>query len=237
MNAEGLARKFVTNLKKHAKEETKSWWESYLKGEASFRGVKMADVRASMNSLWNEQDLHGQSPSELLLFSQTLMSKRYTEDKLGGVLLLSEKLLQQLTIAEVPMLAEPLENGSLADWNVVDWYGVKVVGPFITAGQDARERAKAISLWKDGCTIWKRRCSAIAFTRLAAKPDEHFKGFHELLMEICRTNVADPVRWSQTSVGWLLRELSRNHPDLVRRFLSEHPELSKEARRNALKYL
>jgi 3-methyladenine DNA glycosylase AlkD len=38
-------------------------------------------------------------------------------------------------------------------------------------------------------------------------------------------------------VGWLLRELSRRRPDLVTSFVDTHPDISREARSNALKHL
>jgi hypothetical protein len=68
---------------------------------------------------------------------------------------------------------------------------------------------------------------------LAPQP-EPVTGFDDLLLAVAAANVADPTRWSQTSVGWLLRELSHRNPDAVVGFVDDHGELSTEARRNAL---
>jgi 3-methyladenine DNA glycosylase AlkD len=46
--------------------------------------------------------------------------------------------------------------------------------------------------------------------------------------------VRDTERFSQTSVGWVLRELSRANPSAVTAFVEEHSdEMSAEARRMA----
>lgn len=85
-----------------------------------------------------------------------------------------------------------------------------------------------------GATLWQRRAAAVSFVNLAPEGERFFDGFTDLLLIVCHANVADPARFSQTSVGWLLRELSRAEPDRVRAFLDEHEgSMSREARRTA----
>ena len=134
-------------------------------------------------------------------------------------------------------LALPLRSGDVSDWNVCDWYCVKALGPFVVAGSDTEARARAIASWSHADGLWQRRAGAVAFVNHAASRPEIFDGFSALLLEVCETNASDGRRWSQTSVGWVLRELSRQEPEVVSEFLRTHPELSTEAVRNAGKYL
>jgi 3-methyladenine DNA glycosylase AlkD len=55
----------------------------------------------------------------------------------------------------------------------------------------------------------------------------------ELLLAACANNLVSSDRFAHTGPGWLLRELSRSHPDQVARFVDAHPELSGEAARMA----
>ncbi len=56
-----------------------------------------------------------------------------------------------------------------------------------------------------------------------------------MTIEVADANARDDERFMQTSVGWLLRELSKHRPQAVRNFVSEHEGLlSREARRMAL---
>ncbi len=73
-----------------------------------------------------------------------------------------------------------------------------------------------------------------AFVNLAARGDDLFEGFVDLLLDACTTNTRDPERFSQTSVGWLLRELSDAEPTRVFGFAYTHrQQMSKEAIRMA----
>lgn len=231
-----IVRAIQSDLEPLAEEKTRVWWEKYLKGEASFRGVKMAGVRQVVAAAWTRHDLAAESAESLIDLARALMAEPDTEDKLAGVLLLTEHAMDHLAIEHVDTLGEPLADGSLADWNSVDWYCVKALASFLVAGHDVRKRAQAIAAWRDAETLWQRRAAAVAFVPHAPKPPP-FKDFDALLLRVCRANVADPTRWSQTSVGWLLREMAHRVPDTVRAFVDEHPEMSTEARRNALKHL
>lgn len=221
-----------TELSLHADDATREWWTDYLKGEAAFRGVKMAVTRRVVRDLVRRHQLTG-APAEVVLdLAHACMARPHSEDKLGGVLLLAEHGLAVLELGHAEALARPLAVGDLADWNVCDWYCVKVLGPFVAAGDDVQPRAEAIAGWCRADTLWQRRAAAVAFVNLAPKPAP-FAGFADLLVEVGHANAADPTRWSQTSVGWLMRELSVEEPEVVRRFVDEHPHLSAEARKAA----
>ncbi len=226
-------------LDDEAEESTRDWWERYLKGAAEFRGVKMARIRSIVNGVVKRHDLAPQSDSDAVVeVALALMAERYTEDKLAGVLVLAEHTLPFLGASVIDQLARPLTDGSVHDWNVCDWYCVKVLGPLIISDDgDVEERARRIAAWTDSDALWQRRAGVVAFVNHAATEPELFDGFTELLLEACATNAGDDRRWSQTSVGWFLRELSRRDPAAVERFLDEHPELSTEAVKNARKYL
>ncbi len=158
----------------------------------------------------------------------TQFEQRHSEDKLAGVLMLSERLLQHLTTEHVTLLARPFEK-HITDWSTCDWYCVKVLGRFVEA-DDRETRASLIAEWRHAEPFWQRRAAAVTFVNLAPRGDAFFRGFTDLLLTVCATNVIDAERFSQTSVGWLLRELSKAEPERVRVFVDEHrTEMSKEA--------
>ncbi|HSG80436.1 MAG TPA: DNA alkylation repair protein [Acidimicrobiia bacterium] len=212
---------------------TREWWERYLKGAVPFVGVKMAGVRRIAASVMRDH-LASQPPRRRIDLALECFSLPRCEEKLVGVLLLAEHLLDDLALEDVPRLAGPLERGHVTDWNTCDWFGVKVLGPFVLAGDDAVARAGAVAGWRASDVLWLRRAAAVAFVNLAADGDGVVPGLVDLVLDVCEANVADPTRWSQTSVGWVLRELSAAAPDRVVGFVEAHPELSAEARRTAL---
>lgn len=231
-----LLEGFQTRLQSHATESTKVWWEKYLRGAASFRGVRMAAVRSELRAWYADHHLDSRTPRSQAGLGLALIRATETEDKLGGILLFQEILIpggEPRWDTLLPSFERLFEDGHLADWNAVDWFCVKVLGPLIE--RDGEPCGLAISDWRGGSTLWQRRASAVAFVNLA-KREELFPGMHELLLESCGVLVSSPERFSQTGAGWVLRELSRSAPETVLEFVSKNAgRMSREALRNAIK--
>ncbi|HEX2090218.1 MAG TPA: DNA alkylation repair protein [Actinomycetota bacterium] len=208
--------------------KTKLWWDRYLKGAIPFRGVPMAGIRQIVHEVWAERELDRLPLQERIEVALRQFEQRHAEDKLAGVLMLGELLLNDLTTEHVTDLARPFEK-HICDWGTCDWYCVKVLGRFVET-DDRRTRAQLIAEWRHAEPFWQRRAAAVAFVNLAPRGDAFFRGFTSLLLTVCAANVKDAARFSQTGVGWLLRELSRAEPERVRAFVDEHEaEMSKEA--------
>ena len=223
-------------LQSHANEATQAWWERYLRGTASFRGVRMADVRSELRGWYADHEFELWTPIAQAEIGLNLIRATETEDKLAGVLLFQEILIpkgEPRWDALLPSFESLFEDGHLADWNAVDWFCVKALGPLIE--RDGQPCGRAISEWRSGSTLWQRRASAVAFVN-HAKREELFPGMHDLLLKSCRALVANPERFSQTGAGWVLRELRRSAPEAVLEFVSENADrMSREALRNAIK--
>ena len=122
----------------------------------------------------------------------------------------------------MPRLARPFERGHIADWGTCDWYCVKVLGPFVERVAERRAAAQAVAGWRSAEPLWQRRAAAVAFVNLAPQGESFFPGFSGLLVSVCEANVRDSARFSQTSMCWLLRVLSRAGPGLVAEFVRRH---------------
>lgn len=229
-----LARAVGDRLNDAADDKTREWWERYLKGTVPFRGVPMRSIRAVVHDVWRDLGLGELPPAQQVCLALGLFREPYSEDKLAGVLALAELLLAHLGLEDVDRLGSPLAEGHIADWGTCDWYCVKVLGPFVEKGPDRRERAEALASWRRAETLWQRRAAAVSLVNLAPKGESVFPGFSQMSIRVCEANAESPERFLQTSVGWLLRELSRADPQIVRTFVEGHKEqLSREAYRMA----
>lgn len=201
---------------------TREWWERYLKGALPFRGVKMAGIREVARLVAPE----ALSRPDPVGFALAQFKGRFSEDKIVGVLLLAEHLMYRLDAGAVPRLAEPFERGWIDDWSTCDWYCVKVLGNLILRDRAA---AEPIAAWRLAESLWQRRAAAVAFVYLVPKGLHH-----ELVLRVCESNVRDPERFMQTSVGWTLGEMRKSDPAAVDAFLAKHGKrMSSEARRRA----
>lgn len=219
-----LVQGFQACLDEKADAKTKAWWEAYLKHAVPFRGVKMADVRSVLHE-WYANEAIG---SQLSLAAQkdlalSLFEQVYSEDKIAGILFLQEILMPAGGIewrSDLDRFANLFSQGRICDWNVCDWFCVKVLGPLVE--QEGEPCARAISGWKDSDNLWQRRAAGVAFVNLAKEGDANFVGFSDLLLGICESMVKHPERFSQTGAGWVLRELSLAEPQRVEDFVSAH---------------
>jgi 3-methyladenine DNA glycosylase AlkD len=237
---DGFINSLQLRLGARATAATRQWWDKYLRGAASFRGVKMGDIRTAVHAWFEEERLGehltvGQQKDLALM----LLEEDYTEDKLAGVLFLQEVLLPAGALdwhSDLPRFARLFDQGYIRDWNVCDWFCVKVLGPLVE--QQGEACARAISEWREADSVWQRRASVVAFANLASKGDRTFSDFTKMVINNCSHLLGSQERFAQTGVGWVLRELSRSDQGRVIGFVEANLErFSREGLKNATKYL
>lgn len=196
-------------LDQRADPKTKAWWERYLKYVISFRGVKMADIRAVLHQWVKDEGIDRLPVQEQKDLALALIRLDTTEDKLAGILFWQEILLPAGEVdwpADLPRFADLFRQGFIYDWNTCDWFCVRVLGPL--AEQQGAECAHAIAAWRSSEPLWQRRAAAVGFVNLAKRGEANFPGFSEMLLGACAPLVASSERFAQTGAGWVLRELS-----------------------------
>ena len=174
------------------------------------------------------------SPAQLKALAYELIGQPYADDRNAGILVLSEHVLDELGLADLADFRRLFADGRLADWNSVDWFCVKVLGRMLERSPEAQAIADELVGWTASEELWLRRAGLVGFVNLAPKGDAALPGLTERALTGAARNVRDSRRFAQTSVGWVLRELSKAEPDAVREFVAEHEDaLSTEARRMA----
>ena len=200
----------------------------------------MGDVRTALHAWFEEEQVAehlsvGQQKDLALI----LLEADYTEDKLAGVLFLQEILLLAGALdwrSDLPRFARLFDQGYIRDWNICDWFCVKVLSSLVE--QQGEACARAISEWPEANSVWQQRASVVAFADLASKGDRNFAGLTEMVLDTCSQLLGSQERFAQTGVGWILRELSRSDEGRVIRFVEANLDrFSREALKNATKYL
>jgi 3-methyladenine DNA glycosylase AlkD len=222
----------LNSLREQSDAATKAWWEGYVKGGAPFLGVKMADVRSTVHQ-WHRASVAGAlAKEEQVGLALALFEGEHTEEKLAGTLFLQEILLPAGAVRcpwDFGRFAQLFADGSIYDWNVCDWFCVKVLGPLIE--REGAACARRVASWKDAENLWQARASLVAFVPLAAEAE-----YYPLIESGCRIVIRRRERFAKTAVGWILREISSHDPALVRRVVTENiGDFSKESLNKAVK--
>lgn len=113
-------------------------------------------------------------------------------------------------------------------WDTVDSLRAVAVGPLVLAHPELKAVMRA---WADDENHWLVRSALIHQLGYKAQTDE------ELLFDLCAQHAGNREFFVGKAIGWALRTYARQAPDAVRRFCEDHPDLTRLARREALKHL
>ena len=137
-------------------------------------------------------------------------------------------------VQDLPAFRALLADEHLGDLSSFDWFCVKVLGRMLERSPERERLADELIEWTRSDALWVRRAGIVAFVNLAPEGDAALPRLTERVITGASRNAADKRRFAQTSVGWVLRELSTSEPEAVRCFLVENgDQLSAEARRAA----
>jgi len=221
------------SLKEHANPKTKAWWENYVKGSAPFMGVKMPIIRDVLHQ-WHKEKIEGRLNSlEQVDLALALFEEEYTEEKLAGTLFLQEILIPSNAVNcehDIDRFAALFDSGHIYDWNICDWFCVKVLGTLIQG--DGLECANRISGWRSAENLWRARASLVAFVKVASE-----NIYYPAIETSCHVLVRRKERFAKTAVGWILRDISKYDDSFVRKIIEENIRyFSSESLKNATKY-
>jgi 3-methyladenine DNA glycosylase AlkD len=226
-----LIKSFQQQLDTAASAKTKTWWEGYMKHVIPFRGVGIPKIR-SLLAEWRAKnglaDLGNQQELEIAL---EFFNGTFTEDKLTGILYVQDYLIQKFDWKEIlPHYEELYLKKLIFDWNVCDWFCVRILGPGIPLF--GMPYATALAIWKDSPYLWQARSALVPFIKVA---DQNV--YYPLIERIGSTLIQRKERFAKTAVGWVLRDISKYDSVFVSDFIGKHLEhFNREVLRNATKY-
>jgi len=75
--------------------------------------------------------------------------------------------------------------------------------------------------WKDSENFWRRRCSFLPYLFLTLKT-QYKPEYATKILEAVTPHISDKEFFVGKAAGWVLRELSKRNPDLVRIYFEKH---------------
>lgn len=218
-------------LQGEADEKTKQWWEKYMKGVIPFRGVGIPRNRELLRE-WRENNSIDKWPLEdQLELALAFFNEPIAEDKLAGILFIQNFLYNKLPWKMLLARYEEIyKKGLIFDWNICDWFCVRILGATIKV--IGKECALAIISWKDANYLWQARSSVVPFVNLT-----YDSNYYPHIREACSVLIEREERFAKTAVGWILREISKHDKLFVTSFIEDYlKSFSRESLSNALKY-
>lgn len=197
---------------------------AYMKHVAPFLGIAATPRRRAQREAW--AGLPAPDEAELARTARELWSLPEREYQYAAGDLVARHA-RRLSSA---FLADPVEELLTARpwWDTVDLLGSAAVTPLV-----ARDPGLVATMWRwlQSGDRWLARAAVQHQRGLGERTDV------DLLLAMCDRASGDRESFAAKAVGWALRDASRLAPDLVQRFLDEHPALPAVARREAVRGL
>ena len=103
-------------------------------------------------------------------------------------------------------------------WAITDPLCSPPIGSMII--RDAKVET-ILDSWANSENFWRRRCSFLPYLHLALK-SQYKPEYAEKILEVVTPHISDEEFFVGKAAGWVLRELSKREPDLVRDFFGKH---------------
>ncbi len=199
-----------------ADENIRQWWELYLRGVIPFRGVGIPAIRRPLADWRKVTGIASLPEAEQLQVALALFEQPYAEDKMAGVLYLQLYLQDRLPWESLFKAYESLYSRRLIfDWNTCDWFCVRVLGP--TLMREGLPCARVLRSWSEAPYLWQARSGVVPFIKVAGNAS-----YYPDIEAVCSTVIRRDECFAKTSVGWLLRDVSRYDKAFVRGFVERH---------------
>jgi 3-methyladenine DNA glycosylase AlkD len=183
--------------------------KAYMKSALQFHGVDAAQLRAAAAAFCKENDLDA---SSLRAIVDALYATDWFDLHSVAIALLERKRAL-LVPADAPWLIA-LARAS-ACWAHVDYLATQVVDPLVAAHPKLLARTR---VWANDRDFWVRRVALLAQLRALRQGGGDFALFAELAAPM----LEEKEFFIRKAIGWVLREVSKKRPALVRDFFREH---------------
>ncbi|MBY8998082.1 MAG: DNA alkylation repair protein [Candidatus Thorarchaeota archaeon] len=184
----------------------------YLKTSSlDFIGVELPDIHRIV-----KQNIKGLAIDELPEVMEGLWKIRTFETRLAAI-----------DVLKVFAKIGPLETGmAFADrwvedadtWGIIDPLCSPAIGSMLLRDEKVEDTLRS---WRMSDNFWRRRASVLPFLHLALK-SQYKPDFNDKILEAISPHISDNEFFVGKAAGWVLRELSKRDPELVRTYLDEN---------------
>ena len=224
-----VAQEILEALNEFQDTKKAAWLENYVKHDIKALGVGIPNTRKVIRGKQEFILTYSLEVQQEIL--DDLMCDLYTESKLAAILFVQDHWADKNMVFKLKMIEKWFDEDWIYDWNVCDWLCVRLLSPMIDK-MGKQFPYQYLKAWNKADNLWQARTSLVAF---AACKD--IKPHIPTILQFSKVLIKRPERFAKTSVGWLMRVLSKIQMVTVEKFLSNHQKyLTREVIQNALKY-
>ena len=184
----------------------------YLKTSSlDFIGVELPDIHKIV-----KQNIKGLKIDELPVVMEGLWKIRTFETRLAAIDVLKVYAKKGSVATGMTFADRWVEEGDT--WGIIDPLCSPTIGSMLLRDEKVEDTLRS---WRGSDNFWRRRASLLPFLHLALK-SQYKPEFKDKILEAISPHISDKEFFVGKAAGWVLRELSKREPELVKRYLDEN---------------
>jgi 3-methyladenine DNA glycosylase AlkD len=206
--------RIVQELEKMSDSYRKEKIAGYLKTSSlDFIGVELPDIHRTV-----KQNIKGLQIDELPEVMEGLWKIRTFETRLAALDVLKVYATKGLVETGMAFADRWIEDADT--WGIIDPLCSPTIGSMILRDEKVEDTLRS---WRMSDNFWRRRASVLPFLHLALK-SQYKPEFNDKILEAVSPHIYDKEFFVGKAAGWVLRELSKRDPELVRAYFDENRE-------------
>lgn len=202
----------MQDLRSREDEEKGRMVASYMKTSSlRFLGVSVTEARKI-----TRKHIKGLDIDDLPLLIEQLWQEPVFDFKLAAIEALEKYSAEGNIEIAFSMIDRMIED--VDTWSTVDPLCIVCLANVIIRDPGYE---KKIAKWRTSNNFWRRRATLLPYVHLSKKRIYH-KDYAERSLAAVEPHLSDNEFFVAKAVGWVLRELSKREPDLVRRFIDDN---------------
>jgi 3-methyladenine DNA glycosylase AlkD len=206
------AERILKDLKAQGDEEQAEKIGGYLKTSAlGFLGVKLPIIAKI-----TKKHMKGLNENERVKLMKALWSEMYFETRRAAVDVMKEFTKKRDFGTAFVIMDSWIDD--IDTWALMDPIGSNCLGTLLLRDPDLE---RTFVKWSKSDNYWRRRASILPYLFLSLK--QNYKPeYDERILSVVKPHISDEEFFVGKAAGWVIRELSKRNPDVVRDFIEEH---------------
>lgn len=201
-------------LKMQSKPDRKEKIAGYLKTSSlEFMGVELPVIHKIVKS-----NIKGMNLDDIPELMDELWVIETFETRLAAIDVMKEYVKKGSI--DISMKKANLWVDDADTWAITDPLCSPPIGSMIIRDSNVET---ILESWQSSDNFWRRRCSFLPYLHLAHKT-QYKPEYAKIILKVVTPHISDTEFFVGKAVGWVLRELSKREPELVRKYFDENHE-------------
>ncbi|MHA1903481.1 MAG: DNA alkylation repair protein [Candidatus Thorarchaeota archaeon] len=208
----GFFEDLMSDLKEQSDPEQAKNQARYLKtSKLFFLGLKLPVIHKTAKKY-----MKGVPNEDLVAPMKKLWKQPFFETRIAAIDIMTRYVSEGDAEVSLQIISGWIDD--IDTWALMDPLGGRCLGILLLREQLLEGE---LIKWRSSQNFWRRRASVLPYLYLSAKT-VYKKDYLKRILDAVEPHISDQEFFVGKAAAWVLRELSKREPEIVRSFIDEH---------------